>query len=92
MNTDRLAPQPQFKAAKNRGILTAKYTNHAKENAAERGLAVLTAGNGERDMTSFLVTPFVLLQAILCQENKDLCGCSTDGDTAAEDCRDLAAV
>ena len=60
MDPARLAPQPQIKAAKNRGILTANHANHAKENAAERGFAVLTAGNGERrDITSFLVTPSV---------------------------------
>ena len=69
MDPARLASQPQIKAAKNRGILTAELAsqarhdmdapnglfalrivvaNHAKENMAERGLAVLTAGNGER--------------------------------------------
>ena len=84
MDPARPAPQPQIKAAKNRGILTAKYANHAKKNAAERGFAILTAGNGERDMTSFLVPPSVLMQAILCQENKDLCGCSTDEHSAAD--------
>jgi hypothetical protein len=37
-----------------RGISTAKYPNHAKENADERGFAGLTAGDRERNMTSFL--------------------------------------
>ena len=81
MNPARLAPQPQIKAAKHRGISTANYANHAKENAAERGWAGLTAGNGERDRTSFLVTPSVLMQAIPGQENQDLWGCSTDFST-----------
>ena len=52
--------------------------NHAKENAAQRGLAGLTAGNGERDRTSFLVTSSVLMQAILGQANQDLWDCGTD--------------
>ena len=70
MDLARLTPQPQIKAAKNRGILTANYANHAKENAAERGWAGLTAGNGERDRTSFLVTPSVLLRQFFAKRTK----------------------
>jgi len=45
MNPARVALQPQIKAAKNRGLLTANHANHAKEDAAERGFAGLIAGN-----------------------------------------------
>ena len=39
-----LTPETQIKAAKKRGILTAKLANHAKGNDAEQRFEVLTAG------------------------------------------------